>query len=247
MESEFTYYRNVRELSRSAAEFICQLAEECVKKRCIFTLALSGGSTPRTLYELLAQESFCNRIPWAYTHILWGDERHVPCDHHDSNFAMASQALIEHVPVSVSNIHRIPTELLSPDESADAYEKKLRNLFNIFGSLTVNNDWPVFDLILLGMGKDGHTASLFPDSPVLHEGNRWVAATPVPKLNPPVRRITLTFPVINAARNVLFLVSGAEKLPVVRTMLESPGKAWELYPAARVAPAGKLLWFVVSG
>lgn len=246
MKPEIQHYSNIQTLSQAAAEFVGKLAKECIKKRKIFTVALSGGSTPRPLYKLLAQAPYVNSIPWAHTHLLWGDERYVPATHPDSNFAMTSQALIEHVPIPAQNVHRIPTEHASPEETAESYEQTLRNLFEIFGSLTENGRLPIFDLMLLGIGKDGHTASLFPDSLVLVEQRRWVAATPVPHLNPPVQRITLTFPVINAARNVVFLIAGAEKQPIVQTILENPEKARELYPAARVEPAGKLLWFLVK-
>jgi len=246
MKPEIQRYSDVKAMSRAAAGFVGKLAEECVNERGVFTVALSGGSTPRSLYELLAQDPYVNSIPWAHTHLFWGDERYVPADHSDSNFAMASQSLIKNVPVPSQNIHRIPTEHASPEEAAEAYGKMLHNLFQSFASVSEEKGLPVFDLILLGMGKDGHTASLFPGSPVLSEQEQWVAATPVPKLNPPVRRISLTFTVINAARNVLFLIAGAEKQPIVQTILENPEKARELYPAARVEPTGKLLWFLVK-
>lgn len=246
MKPEINHYQNIQTLSQAAADFVSKLAKECVEKRKIFTVALSGGNTPRTLYELLAQDPYVNSIPWAHTHLFWGDERYVPADHPDSNFAMASQTLVDHVPIPAQNVYRIPTEHASPEEAADYYEQTLRNLFEIFGSLTENGRLPVFDLMLLGMGKDGHTASLFPDSLVLVEQRRWVAATSVPRLNPPVRRITLTLPVINAARNVVFLVAGTEKQPILQIILENPQKARELYPVARVEPAGKLLWFLVK-
>lgn len=244
MKATVKQYKNIQELSTAAAEFVCQLAEQCVKERGYFTLALSGGSTPRTLYEYLAHEPYVSKMPWTGTHVFWGDERYVPASHDDSNFKMVSEALIEHVSIPPENIHRIPTETVSPEETATQYEATLREFFHVFDPLSDSKKLPVFDLILLGMGKDGHTASLFPDSPVLEEQERWVSATPVPNLNPPVRRITLTFPVINAAQNVLFLVSGAEKQPILQTIQETPEKAYNMYPAARVAPGGDLLWFL---
>jgi 6-phosphogluconolactonase len=238
-------YASVQELSTAAAELVCQLTERCVEEHGYFTLALSGGSTPKTLYERLAQEPYSSKIPWMDTHLFWGDERYVPVNHADSNSAMASQALIEHVSIPLQNVHSIPTDTASPEIAAEQYETTLREYFDVFDPLSERKQLPVFDLILLGMGKDGHTASLFPDSPILDEQKRWVAATPVPKLNPPVRRITLTFPVINAAKTVLFLIAGAEKQPVVQTILESPEKSRDLYPTARVRPEdGKLLWFL---
>jgi len=246
MQSEIHQYANLQALSAAAAECVCQLAADGVKTRGVFTVALSGGTTPRTLYELLAQPPYVNVIPWADTHLFWGDERYVPPDHPDSNFAMASQALIDHVPIPAQNLHRIPTEPAAPEKAAETYAQMLRTLFAGFGALSEKERLPVFDLMLLGLGPDGHTASLFPDSPVLNEQHRWVMATPAPRLAPRVRRITLTFPVINAARNVVFLVAGAEKRSIIQSIWETPEKARELYPAARVEPIGKLVWLVVK-
>ena len=246
MKPEVRRYSTIQKLSTAAAEFVCQLAERCVNERGTFTLALSGGGTPRTLYELLAQEPYVTTMPWVNTHIFWGDERFVPPEHADSNFAMVSQALLNHVPVPAENIHRIPTDLNSPEEAATQYETALKNVLHVFDPLSQEQHLPVFDLLLLGMGNDGHTASLFPDSQVLEEQKCWVAATPIPHLNPPVRRITLTFPVINAAKTVLFLISGGEKHRIVQTILETPKHARALYPAARVNPHEKLLWFLVT-
>ena len=237
-------YPNVQKLSTAAATLVCQVAEQCVQDRGDFTMALSGGSTPKMLYEYLAQEPYVRRMPWTDTHLFWGDERYVPSDHADSNFAMAAETLIEHVPIPSHNIYRIPTEMPSPEETAAQYETILREAFLVFDPVSNHKKLPVFDVILLGMGKDGHTASLFPESPVLNEQERWVAATPIPKLNPPVRRITLTFPIINAAKTVLFLLTGVEKQPVIQTILEDPEKAYKMYPAARVHPEGELLWFL---
>ncbi len=245
MKPTVQHYEDIQELSTAAAELVCELAESCVKARGYFTLALSGGSTPRTLYEHLAQEPYVSNIPWSETHLFWGDERYVPAKHADSNFRMISETLSDHVPLPSENVHRIPTETVSPEESAQQYEATLREFLHVFNPVSESTELPVFDLILLGMGKDGHTASLFPDSPVLEERERWVAATPAPGLNPPVRRITMTFPVLNAAKNVLFLISGAEKQPIVRTILENPEKAKALYPSARIEPEGKVSWFLV--
>jgi 6-phosphogluconolactonase len=190
MRPEIYHYSDIKEMGQAAAELMSQLAAECINKRGIFTVALSGGSTPRTLYELLAQAPYLNTMPWAHVYLFWGDERYVPADHPDSNFAMASRSLIKHVPIPKQNVHRILTEHFLPEEAAEVYENTLRDLFQSFASLS-EDGLPVFDLILLGLGKDGHTASLFPDSPVLEEQERWVVATPIPNLTPQVRRITM--------------------------------------------------------
>ncbi|GAK58365.1 6-phosphogluconolactonase [Candidatus Vecturithrix granuli] len=245
MTTNAQQFQTLQALSTAAAELFCRVAQQSLKEHAHFTVALSGGSTPRLLYEYLCQEPYLSRIPWSKTHIFWGDERYVPSDHPDSNFAMASQALIQHVPLPVEHIHRIPTELASPEQTAEVYETTLRKCLSVFDHRSQQNNLPVFDLILLGMGPDGHTASLFPESPVLEEHTRWVAATPVPNLNPPVRRITLTYPVLNAGKTVLFLVSGKQKQAIVQQILNHSQEARQQYPAARINPSGNLLWMLV--
>jgi 6-phosphogluconolactonase len=158
---------------------------------------------------------------------------------------MVSQALLKQVPIPRQNVHRLSTELASPERVAGQYEATLQEYLYVFDPTSSRKQCPVFDLILLGMGPDGHTASLFPDSPVLNEQEHWVAATPVPKLQPAVQRITFTFPVINAAKTVAFLVSGEKKRSIMQAILDNPEQAREHYPSARVDPDGKLVWFVL--
>jgi 6-phosphogluconolactonase len=235
------------DLSRAAAEFIVELAETAVTERTIFTLALSGGSTPRLLYEYLAKEEFSQRMPWEHTHIFWGDERCVSPDHPDSNFAMAFETLISKAPLPSENVHRVTTEGELPKAAAREYEKSLREFFQDTAHARVPLAFPSFDLILLGLGKDGHTASLFPGEPVLEEKIRWVVAVAGTSASPAVPRVTLTFPVINQARCVLFLASGSDKRDVFQKILGSPESAAQHYPAARVRPSGSLLWFIDEG
>ena len=214
-------FENSRELARGAAEHFVALAQQDG-----FTVALSGGSTPKVLYELLAdpQEPFRAQVPWSNTHFFWSDERHVPPDHPDSNFRMAQEALLSRVPVAESNVHRVRGENPSAQEAADEYEKTLV---------------PRLDLILLGLGTDGHTASIFPGSEVLHETKRLVAAPWVEKLN--TYRITMTLPLLNNGASIVFLVSGAEKAQIVKEVLEGPKK----YPAQFVQPTnGELIWML---
>ncbi len=234
-------------MAEAAAELIAVVAKESYKTRCKFTLALAGGNTPRTLYRELNDDHYAASIPWAHSHLFWGDERFVPADHPENNFAMASETLVSQIPIPVQNVNPIHTGLPTPEEAAIAYEQTMRRLFDIFGTLSADNTLPVFDMILLGLGSDGHTASLFPGSPVLDERTKWVSATPIPALKPPIRRVTLTLPVINAARHVLFLVTGREKQALVKTILNNPAQAYDRYPAARVNPAGELHWFLVKG
>jgi 6-phosphogluconolactonase len=209
-------FENSRELARGAAEHLVALAP--------INVALSGGSTPKLLYQLLADEQFRGQVRWSSTHFFWSDERHVPPDHPDSNYRMAHEALLSRVPVPESNVHRIRSENPSAQEAADEYEKIIV---------------PRLDLILLGLGADGHTASIFPGSDVLHEAKRLVAAPWVEKLN--AYRITMTLPLLNNGASILFLVSGAEKAEIVTEVLEGPRK----YPAQFVQPTnGELIWML---
>ena len=219
------------ELARgAAAEFVAR-ASEAVERRGLFTVALSGGSTPKILYTLLASESFRDRVPWAETHFFWSDERHVAPDHPDSNYHMANEAMLAHVPVPETNIHRIHGENRDAAEAARDYERTLIDV--------THSTLPRLDLILLGLGTDGHTASIFPGSEALHETTHLVAAPWVEKLN--TYRITMTLPLLNNTAAVLFLVSGADKAEIVRAVLEGPRK----YPAQYVSPTnGQLLWLL---
>lgn len=242
---EIRSYSSLSELSRAAAKFIAQLAEARIKERGIFTFVLSGGTTPRLLYEELAKEPHASRVDWQHTHLFWGDERCVPSDNPDSNFSLAFQTLISKVDVPPANIHRIPAATGSPKTGAKEYENTLREFFQPSVDSDSIISFPAFDLVLLGMGTDGHTASLFPGDESLGEKTSWVVAVEGTRASPPVPRITLTFPAINEAKCVLFLVSGSRKLIVLQEILNNPQTV--TYPAARVQPAGKLLWFVDEG
>jgi 6-phosphogluconolactonase len=219
-------------LAHDAAEEFHRLAEAAVQERGRFSVALSGGNTPRTVYSLLASEH--KQLPWDRIHIFFGDERHVPPDDPDSNFRMASESLLSKVPIPEKNIHRIHAEL-DAETAAEEYDQQLRDFFGL-----VNQAWPRFDLVFLGIGEDGHTASLFPGSEALTETSRRVAANWVEKFK--TFRITLTFPVLNHAAEVVFLVSGASKAQILSEILR-PGT--QKYPAQSVQPEnGRLLWLV---
>lgn len=236
-------FSDLEALSRAAAEYVMDLAKRAVAQRGRFSLVLAGGSTPRRLYELMTTP-FCDQMPWSQTHLFWGDERYVPPSHADSNYAMAHEAFIRHVPIAPEHVHRVPTELPSPQQVAQTYEETLRLFFR-------GKPRPSFDLVLLGLGRDGHTASLFPESeqsnteppPVHGERERWVKAVVGPAYRPPRQRITLTLTALNGARRVLFLVAGEEKRKTVRPILaEAPERA--AFPAAYVQPTEQLSWFV---
>jgi 6-phosphogluconolactonase len=198
-----------------------------------FTVALSGGSTPRRLYEMLTTPRFRDQIPWEHVHVFWGDERCVPPAHRESNYGMAREALLDHVPLPVHNIHRIRGEL-EPQAAAEAYTAEL--------GAFLGAQWPTLDLILLGIGNDGHTASLFPNSDALRETAQPAVAVTSHYQGRPAQRVTLTLPIINAARQVLFLVTGADKAKILQAVLESPDAG---YPAGKIRPtAGQLTWLV---
>ena len=223
------------ESARQAAELVAALSEHAVRDRGRFAIALSGGSTPRRLHAVLASEEYRQRISWPYWRIFWGDERAVRPDHDESNFRMARETLLNHVPLSQAHVHRIPTEF-EPARAAADYEQTIRQ--------ALYADVPVFDLVLLGMGDDGHTASLFPGSEALQEDKRLVAADWVPHLD--AYRITFTLPLINRAAAVAFLVEGAHKAKMVQRILQ-PGLGEEPLPASLVQPAnGELHWFLDS-
>jgi 6-phosphogluconolactonase len=222
------------QLAPEASQFFMHRASEAIAARGLFRVALSGGSTPRALYQGLAGEQ---SIDWAHVHLFFGDERHVPPDHPDSNYRMVKEALLSHAAIPDANVHRMRTELQDAAEAATDYGRIVREAFDLAWGA-----WPRFDLVLLGMGPDGHTASLFPDTPVLHERSRIASAVWVVPMQ--TWRVTLTPPVFNQAREVLFLVSGAEKAETLHAVLEGPSDPDRL-PAQLIAPtAGATHWFV---
>ena len=234
--------RDLDELSRYAAELfvtLAQLAGDVEGER--FTVALAGGETPRHLYALLASAQYAPQVPWERVHVYWGDERHVPPDDPASNYRMAYDALLSRVPIPPENVHRIRAELPDAHEAARTYEDDLRGFFGLQPSAL-----PRFDLVLLGMGADGHTASLFPrtdaDQPEGPTGEHLVAAPWVEKLT--TYRLTLTPRVLNNAATVVFLVSGEGKAATLHAVLAGPQHP-DLLPAQIIAPSnGTLLWLV---
>jgi 6-phosphogluconolactonase len=196
-------------------------------------VSLSGGSTPKTLYGLLASDEFRGRFPWPRVSWYWGDERFVPHDHPDSNYRMAREAMLAKAPVPPENIHPVPADG-TPDEAAQRYERTLQEAY---GAAVLDPARPLFDITLLSLGPDGHTASLLPGEPVLEEHKRWVAVVAHGRLE---TRITLTYPVIESSRLVAFLVTGREKASMLRAIRAGESQV----PAARVRPLGDLFWFV---
>jgi len=198
-----------------------------------FAVALSGGSTPRRLYEHLAGPRYCDAFPWSRTHWFWGDERFVPQDDTLSNYRMVRLAMLSRAPIPTANIHAIPTEGVSPEGAASAYERELRSFY---GADRLDPGRPLFDVTLLGLGPDGHTASLFPGTAALAERDRWVAAIVGIKSE---ARITLTYPALESSRHAAFLVAGEEK----RTILARLRRGDSDLPAAHLCPTGTLWLF----
>ena len=232
----FEIFATPMEMSESAARLFTTRAVEAVSLRGRFTAALSGGRTPVELYSLLARESFESRIPWAHVYLFWADERCVPPDHEESNYGMARELLLDHVPIPPANVHRMHGEM-DPVDAAARYEEGLRQFFASAGDA-----FPAFDLVLLGLGEDGHTASLFPGTRAVKETVRWVLGYHVDAQKG--WRITLTPPVINAAREVVFIVAGGGKASVLRDVLEGPNRP-DVLPAQIVRPGGgEPLWMV---
>jgi 6-phosphogluconolactonase len=218
-------------LARRAAGWLLAAAQA---KRDTFAVALSGGSTPRRLYELLAAPPCRETFPWARTHWFWGDERFVPHDDEESNYRMVREALLSRAPIPAANIHAVPTQCTTPNDAAAAYERALQSFY---GATTLAPERPLFDIVLLGLGPEGHTASLFPGTAILEERRRWVGAVVGAKPEP---RITLTYPALESSREVAFLVAGEEKRAVLDRLFAGDAAL----PAARLQPQGALRFFL---
>jgi len=228
-------YKTLDWLTRAAADQFAQQSA-LARPRGVFRVALSGGSTPRPVYQLLAASPYREQVDWSQVQFYWGDERNVGPDSPESNYRMAKEALLDHVPVRPEHVHRIRGELAASEAAAE-YEQVLLRTLNL-----APDAFPRFDLIQLGMGPDGHTASLFPHTSALHVRDRLVVANPVPELQ--AERITLTVPTLNAAAAIVFLVAGADKADALAAVLQGPEQPEE-YPSQLIAPMnGTLTWMV---
>ena len=235
--AELRTFDDLDSLARAAAEEITKSAEEAIAARGRFTIALSGGNTPKPVYNLLGEKPWLDRIDWDRVDVFWGDDRHVPPTHPDSNFGMAMNTLLSKVPIPYAHVYRMRTEKPDADRIAEDYEETLRDEFDL-----EEGEWPRFDLVLMGIGADGHTASLFPGSEAVREREQLVIAPWVSSLG--AFRITLTAPVFNNAALALFLVSGEEKAEALRTVLEGDFQP-DRFPAQIIRPEeGRLLWLV---
>jgi len=237
MPADVRVYPSTLALNHAVCDQIVEIAERAITTRGRFTMALSGGNTPKPIYEMLATRDYADAINWTFTHIFWGDERCVPPTDHDSNYYMAREVLLNRVRIPLGNLHRIHGEI-EPQKAAELYEADLRDFF----VKRLNSPRSRFDLILLGMGGDGHTASLFPGIPAIRETQKWVAAQHIEKLN--AWRVTLTPAAINAAAAVFFVVTGDDKTAMVKRVLHDPLNPNEL-PSQVIKPTdGMLRWYL---
>jgi 6-phosphogluconolactonase len=229
-EPRIVVLENPEALAQHVAQWLLDIANATPHR---FSIALSGGATPKRLYEILAGPPYRDSFPWARTHVFWGDERFVPHDDRDSNFRMAWQALLDHVPIPPANIYPMPYGP-APAEAAAVYQQLLQVYY---GSEALDASRPLFDVNLLGLGEDGHTASLFPGTPALDEAMAWVTSVTENVKQP---RITLTYPAIASSRYVAFVAAGASKAAVLKQVLAGDRSK----PAARIVATGDLIWFL---
>ncbi|MBY0523550.1 MAG: 6-phosphogluconolactonase [Gemmataceae bacterium] len=226
------------QVSRDATDEFVRLAKASIAARGRFTVALSGGSTPRRMFELLAADPYRSQVDWPHVQFFWGDERSVPPDNKDSNYHMANEAMLGKLNLAEGQVHRIQAERADRDQAARDYQAEIARAFGV----DPDGPPPAFDLVLLGMGPCGHTASLFPHTTALKESKRWVVVNFVRKFN--TDRVTLTAPILNRAANITFLVAGADKAPALYEVLEGAPNADE-YPSQLIRPdQGQLLWLL---
>lgn len=232
LSGEFRVLPDALALAHAATQEVLRAAAEAVDARGKCCLALSGGHTPELLYRLWSAE-YREQFPWNHLHVFFGDERYVPPDDPQSNYGMAREALLDHIPIPPANVHAIPTDSAHPEEDAAEYEVTLREYLPAGG--------PALDILLLGIGSEGHCASLFPGSPVLAESHRWVVSSVVPPV--PHQRITLTLPLLNRSASAFFILSGTGKREILQKM-RADQEAANHFPAAMIHPLGHLIWFL---
>jgi 6-phosphogluconolactonase len=225
---------NAVHMAQKGAEIFLNAARRSVELKGCFMTALSGGSTPRPMHKMLTRGPYHSNVPWEKTHIFWADERNVTSDHPDSNYGTAKKDLLEKVPIPSDHIHAMPV-WLDPEAGIWTYQKKLEEVFS-----TEKSNLPVFDLIFLGVGTDGHTASLFPGQEILGNRETWIVSVKGGKPN--VERLTMTYSILNEARHIVFLVSGEKKCRILRTIFEDKLAG---LPVQRIQPRkGKLTWLI---
>lgn len=235
MKMEKRVFRDIDALSRAALDEVFRIARESVAKHGRCAISLSGGHTPERMFAMWSQGTYRGAFPWERVHFFWGDERYVPHTDPLSNFGVAKKLLFDKLASDVElNLHPMPTESPDARESAKSYAAEMRKFFG--------TESPAFDVQLLGLGGEGHTASLFPNNPALKEEEAWVLPVTVPATPP--HRLTMTYPVINQARNTYFLVAGESKREILKALAADPDTGVSQYPAARVQPTGPLIWML---
>lgn len=230
-------FSDIESLSVKAAELFLDLSEKTISEKKIFIAGVSGGSTPETLYTLLGSTPFRDNVDWSHIHLFWTDERFVPHDHEESNYRLLYDRLLSRISIPPENIHPVRTDSASPAHAAECYEEEISNFFHLSAG-----EFPAFDLIMLGMGEDGHTASLFPSSRSLEEKTRLACPVYMKKPNPD--RVTLTLPVLNNSKQILFLVAGRSKSKVLKAVLTPEQR--HKYPAGMIEPAGGILKWLID-
>ncbi len=254
MKGNIRKFEDTEALVEDVASFIETRAKESIEASGIFTFVLSGGNTPKSLYSRLSKPPYSKIIDWDRVFIFWGDERFVPKNDASSNYRMAEEFLLSNVPIPEENIFPVPDphEEKTLQNAASLYETRLRDFFtskDVSKKIPkekhgkISGAFPSFDVTLLGIGDDGHTASLYPGSPALEEKKRWVTAVAAPDYAPVKQRITLTLPLLNNSKNILFLVSGASKKNILNALFKSHSEKTALYPAGMINPAGELYWY----
>ena len=234
---EIKVCKNQEEIFTKSVDMFIEIANQAIAARGYFSIALSGGSTPKGMYALLASDAYKDKVDWNKVHLFWGDERSVAPDNDQSNYRMANEAMIKKVPIPAENVHRMEAERQDIEQAAKDYEAAIKQVMPF-----ADGEQPCFDLILLGMGDDGHTASLFPHTKVLSENTRTVVVNWVEKFN--TNRMTLTAPAINNARNVVFMAAGANKEQPLKEVLSGAPNS-DLYPSQLIRPTdGNLVWLV---
>jgi len=231
-----TIFEDSPTLHIAAADYLLKTYQKCINTQSTFHVALSGGTTPKSLFQLLAKSPYTEQIDWSKVHVYFGDERFVPHSHDDSNFRMASEALLKHVEIPQSNIHQVSTDLATAQLAAENYENVLNEYL-----IKDTNGVPQFDLVLLGLGPDGHTASLFPETVILQEQNKLCDAVFVTKFDS--WRISITFPVINHAKHILLLSEGSGKIDIIKELVNA-NKNEEKYPIQKIKPENEMCWYI---
>ncbi len=242
---EFNSYER---MAAAAAETIAKHAAEEIKEKGYFTIVLSGGNSPRMIYEKLAQEPLKSAVDWEKVFIFWGDERYVEKTNNDSNYRMADSAFVSKVTVPENNVFPIPVEEESPEKAAEVYEDTLRNFFKDGEKKELKGSFPVFDLILLGVGADGHTASLFPGNVALNEKKKWVVRVKAHARVTLRDRITMTMPVLSNGKKVMFIIGGQGKGEILKSIFRGPKKVKKQYPAGMLNEEGPgSVWYIDKG